>query len=149
MGEIQNQLFQHSSNVSLKVDFQGSCVTSDGGLILVRELDERLGFRALIERQLVRSDDSCAAAHLRRSLPTAHRALRGAKRISSPRDVARTIRVRKGDTLWKIAATQLGSGLAWTCVVRANPDLADANFILPEQVLNLPLRCQEISKARE
>ena len=29
--------------VCLKVDFQGSQVTSDGGLILVRELDERLG----------------------------------------------------------------------------------------------------------
>jgi hypothetical protein len=28
----------------LKVDFQGSRVTSDGGLILARELDERLGF---------------------------------------------------------------------------------------------------------
>jgi len=69
--------------------------------------------------------------------------------LASPREVARTIRVRKGDTLWMIAATQLGSGLAWTCVARANADLADANSILPEQVLNLPLRCQEISKARE
>lgn len=69
--------------------------------------------------------------------------------LASPREVARTIRVRKGDMLWMIAATQLGSGLAWTCVARANADLADANSILPEQVLNLPLRCQEISKARE
>ena len=30
-------------NKFLSVDFQGSRVTSDGGLILVRELDERLG----------------------------------------------------------------------------------------------------------
>jgi hypothetical protein len=36
----------------LKVDFQGSRVTSDGGLILVRELDERLGFGELIEQHL-------------------------------------------------------------------------------------------------
>jgi hypothetical protein len=36
----------------LKVDFQGSRVTSDGGLVLVRELDERLGFGELIERHL-------------------------------------------------------------------------------------------------
>ena len=43
MGERQNQPFQLSFNASLKVDFQGSRVTSDGGLILVRELDERLG----------------------------------------------------------------------------------------------------------
>ena len=42
-------------NASLKVDFQGSRVTSDGGLILVRELDERLGFSELIERHLADS----------------------------------------------------------------------------------------------
>jgi hypothetical protein len=36
----------------LKVDFQGSQVTSDGGLILVRELDERLGFGELIAQHL-------------------------------------------------------------------------------------------------
>ncbi len=41
MGETQNQPFQLSFNASLRVDFQGSRVTSDGGLILVRELDER------------------------------------------------------------------------------------------------------------
>src|ERR1039458_3503348 len=36
---------------SLKVDFQGSRVTSDGSLLLVRELDERFGLSALIHRQ--------------------------------------------------------------------------------------------------
>ena len=46
MGEKQNQPFQLSFNASLKVDFQGSRVTSDGGLILVRELDQRLGAAA-------------------------------------------------------------------------------------------------------
>ena len=55
MDEIQNQPFQLSFNASLKVDFQGSCITSDGGLILVRELDERLGFGALIEQHLTDS----------------------------------------------------------------------------------------------
>jgi hypothetical protein len=55
MGEIQNQSFQLSFNASLKVDFQGSRVTSDGGLILVRELDERLGFGELIEQHLTDS----------------------------------------------------------------------------------------------
>ncbi len=39
--EKQTQLIQLSFNPSLKVDFQGSRVTSDGGLILVRGLDER------------------------------------------------------------------------------------------------------------
>jgi hypothetical protein len=49
MGEKQNQPFQLLFNASLKVDFQGSRVTSDGGLILVRELDERLGLEKLIK----------------------------------------------------------------------------------------------------
>jgi len=52
MGDKQNQPFQLSFNASLKIDFQGSRVTSDGGLILVRELDERLGFGDLIRQHL-------------------------------------------------------------------------------------------------
>lgn len=52
MGEKQNQPFQLSFNSSLKVDFQGSRVTSDGGLLLVRELDERLGLSELISEHL-------------------------------------------------------------------------------------------------
>jgi hypothetical protein len=35
MGEKQNKPFQLSFKTSLKVDFQGSRVTSDGGVILV------------------------------------------------------------------------------------------------------------------
>jgi hypothetical protein len=55
MGDTQNQPFQLSLNSSLKVGFQGSRVTSDGGLILVRELDERLGFGDLIAQHLTDS----------------------------------------------------------------------------------------------
>ena len=39
----------------LKVAFQGSRVTSDGGLILVRELDEHLGLSQLIAQHLART----------------------------------------------------------------------------------------------
>ena len=52
MGERQNQPFQLTFNASLKVAFHGSRVTSNGGLILVRELDERLGFGELIKQHL-------------------------------------------------------------------------------------------------
>ena len=52
MGERQNQPFQLTFNASLKVAFQASRVTSNGGLILVRELDERLGFGELINQHL-------------------------------------------------------------------------------------------------
>ncbi len=55
MGERQNGPFQLSFNSSLKVDFQGSRVTSEAGLILVRELDERLGFGDLIVQHLTDS----------------------------------------------------------------------------------------------
>src|SRR6266446_8042336 len=52
VGETQDRPFQLSFNSSLKVDFQGSRVTSDGGLVLVRELDERLGLGELVDRHL-------------------------------------------------------------------------------------------------
>lgn len=40
MGEKQDQPFQLSCQPSSRVDFQGSWVTSDGGLLLVPELVE-------------------------------------------------------------------------------------------------------------
>jgi len=55
MGDKQNQPFQLSFNGLLKIDFQGSRITSDGGLVLVRELDERLGFGDLIAQHLTDS----------------------------------------------------------------------------------------------
>jgi hypothetical protein len=55
VGETQKRSFQLSFNSSLRVEFQGARVTSDGGLILVRELDERLGLSVLMERHLIDS----------------------------------------------------------------------------------------------
>jgi hypothetical protein len=55
VGEKPNQPFQFLFNASLKVDFQGSRVTSNGGLILVRELDERLGLSELMDQHLTDS----------------------------------------------------------------------------------------------
>ena len=55
MGESQKQAFQLSFNRFLRVTFHGSRVTSNGGLILVRELDERLGFGELVEQHLTDS----------------------------------------------------------------------------------------------
>jgi hypothetical protein len=62
VGERQEQPFLLSFNGRLRVDFQGARVTSDGGLLLVRELDERLGFGELIERHL--TDDRAKNAQL-------------------------------------------------------------------------------------
>jgi hypothetical protein len=52
VGETHNQAFQFSFCSSLKVGFQGSQVTSDAGLLLVRELDERLGLGQFIHENL-------------------------------------------------------------------------------------------------
>jgi hypothetical protein len=54
MGEKQNRPFHFSFNSSLKVDFQGSQIASDAGLLLVREFDERLGLNQLICDNLTR-----------------------------------------------------------------------------------------------
>ncbi len=53
MSESQSRPLQLSFNRGLRVAFQGSRVTSDGGLILVRELDERFGLSELIGQHLV------------------------------------------------------------------------------------------------
>jgi len=48
VGDEDTKPCQFTFNGFLKVAFQGSRVTSDAGLILVREVDERLGLEALI-----------------------------------------------------------------------------------------------------
>jgi hypothetical protein len=50
--ELDHEPFQLTFNAFLKVAFPGSRVTSDSGLILVRELDERFGLDSLIAEHL-------------------------------------------------------------------------------------------------
>jgi len=52
-----------------------------------------------------------------------------------------SITVHSGDSLWKIAASQLGSATAWPCIAHANPQLHDANRLRPGQILALPASC--------
>jgi Transposase DDE domain group 1 len=52
MGEKESEPFQFTFNGFLKVAFQGSRVTSDAGLVLVRELDGRLGLETIIAAHL-------------------------------------------------------------------------------------------------
>ena len=43
MGESKNSCFRVGFNPKLKIGFRGAQVTSDGGLAVIRELDEQLG----------------------------------------------------------------------------------------------------------
>jgi hypothetical protein len=52
-GESPNQPFQLSFNRCLRVDFQGPRVTSDGRLLLGRELNECPDLTGLIQNYLV------------------------------------------------------------------------------------------------
>ena len=53
MGDAKAGPIRLSFNPQLRVEFHGATVTSDAGLLLPRELDERLGLSALIERHLI------------------------------------------------------------------------------------------------
>ncbi len=52
MGDAKSSPVRLSFNPQLRVEFHGATVTSDAGLLLPRELDERLGLSALIARHL-------------------------------------------------------------------------------------------------
>jgi nucleoid-associated protein YgaU len=65
-------------------------------------------------------------------LPAAGSSLRTATKIT----------VRKGDTLSKIAQTQLGHASYWSCIAHANPAVRDANVIYKGQLLLLPASCK-------
>ena len=52
MGDAKSGPVRLSFNPQLRVEFRGATVTSDAGLLLPRELDERLGLSTLIERHL-------------------------------------------------------------------------------------------------
>ncbi len=52
MGDATGGPVRLSFNPQLRVEFQGATVASDAGLLLPRELDERLGLSTLIDRHL-------------------------------------------------------------------------------------------------
>jgi LysM repeat protein len=67
-------------------------------------------------------------------------AIPASTRIASNSD-ASTIKVRKGDTLWNLAKSNLGSSSAWPCLAAANSSISDPNRIYEGQNLILPSAC--------
>jgi nucleoid-associated protein YgaU len=58
-----------------------------------------------------------------------------------PRVQPSSITIRSGDSLWKLAASQFGSGSAWPCIAHANPQLHNVNHLRPGQILSIPISC--------
>jgi nucleoid-associated protein YgaU len=52
-----------------------------------------------------------------------------------------SIKVQRGDTLWNLAKTTLGSSSYWPCLASANPAILDPNRIYENQVLAVPSAC--------
>jgi nucleoid-associated protein YgaU len=72
--------------------------------------------------------------------------LPAAATAASPRQAkttaASTIKVRKGDTLWSLAKSNLGLASAWPCLAAANPTIANPNRIYESQELTVPRTCK-------
>jgi hypothetical protein len=132
VGESLNQPFQLSFNSSLKVDFQGSLVTSDGGLILVRELDERLGFSERIEQHLNDSRGKNTQLPLADLLRlSAYSRLAGYEDINDAERVSQdpTLRLIGADKIWERGAAltsrnrfRWGAGLGKEKCLRNGPE---------------------------
>jgi nucleoid-associated protein YgaU len=54
---------------------------------------------------------------------------------------ARHIAVQSGDTLWSVAHAEFGSGLAFSCIADANPQLLSVDRIRAGEMLVLPRTC--------
>ena len=95
---------QFTFNGFLKIAFQGSRITSDAGLILVRELDERLGLATLIAEHLSDSrqglNTQCSLADLLRQSVYS--------RLAGDEDLNDAVRVSADPTFRLIGSPTLG-----------------------------------------
>ncbi len=73
-------------------------------------------------------------------LPSAVAASPSARR-SVPSNAGATMKVRKGDTLWSLAKSNLGRSSAWPCLAAANPAIANPDHIFVGQQLVVPAAC--------
>ena len=87
---------------------------------------------------IVNPNQISAGAQL--NLPSAVAATRNAAR-NDRTGAASTIRVRKGDTLWALARTNLGRASVWPCLAAANPSISDPHRIYENQELIVPTAC--------
>jgi nucleoid-associated protein YgaU len=53
----------------------------------------------------------------------------------------RQVRVKRGDSLWKLTQSKFGNAGTWSCMAQANPQIRDTNLIFPGQILTIPESC--------
>lgn len=63
------------------------------------------------------------------------------KPVIASTSAGKTVTVRKGDSLWKLAESALGNGAAWSCIAESNPQITNADHILAGQTLVMPTNC--------
>ncbi|NRA75710.1 MAG: LysM peptidoglycan-binding domain-containing protein [Planctomycetes bacterium] len=51
-----------------------------------------------------------------------------------------TVIIKEGDSLWRIASRNLGSGLRWTELIELNPGLSEGTKLQPGQKLKIPAK---------
>jgi nucleoid-associated protein YgaU len=64
-------------------------------------------------------------------------------------NAATTIKVRKGDTLWSLAKSNLGRSSAWPCLAAANPSISNPNRIYENQEFIFPSACYALAGTKE
>jgi hypothetical protein len=98
MGEKKNHCFRFSFTDKLKAYVKGSEITSDGGLIIVRELDEKLGLTDLAEEYLA---DTRTGRNIQHELPESRLAGRQSvySRLAGYEDVTDANQLRSAPAL--------------------------------------------------
>jgi nucleoid-associated protein YgaU len=61
----------------------------------------------------------------------------------------KTVRVQRGDSLWKVAQQNLGAGNRWPELLSVNPTIADPNQILFGAQLNIPVAAATSASTRK
>ncbi len=67
---------------------------------------------------------------------------------SEPKQTAKHVIIQPGDTLWRVARTTLGSSLALSCLVHANPKIRSVDQVLAGETLVVPSTCSNLESTQ-
>lgn len=102
-----------------------------------REVKNRLTFAARVQ-QVVQADDS-GTGQTGRQQDKAYIASLNVASVERKNEI-RIIKVKRGDSLWKIAERAYGAGFKYPLIFEANPHLTDPNNIKVGEFLRVPVQ---------